>query len=476
MSIKKTKRARHSKAYIPCEYLADVALNSLSKTEIDENKFNAIITDEASNFKAARSLIIRRLQSQHVIEYRCLAHTFNLVGSAMSRAARVLPILDKAKQFASNIGRNILLCAKLKELGANRVKLIVPTRWYSTSICINSILEIKDMLGSVPKEEKYGWGKWKETFLSSSFWSGLVELKPFFDRISSFIGLVESRDSKLSDGFRAYLEFGQYLKEELPVEKVFRQEAFESYAIYFQRLNLPLLLAAYITDPNHKLQYLKSYAIDQGFAFLFGMILTHGYKAEVYNDVEAEFLLYQQKLKQDVPFISDTYSWWNEQNSFPYLKKISKRLACMHASSANTERIFSTLGRTLTNSRNRLDLGTVFDLLNCQLSGHPEKSKVRRTRTRTSTSSEMSVDEQEPNEEEDEREQCELDDQPCILDDSLPEEVESLREDDLNFFEKYVDFNSMPLIGLESPLRDSNSDENVDPFELASEMVRKRRS
>lgn len=43
------------------------------------------------------------------------------------------------------------------------------------------------------------------------------------------------------------------------------------------------------------------------------------------------------------------------------------RYASCHASSANTERIFSSLGRIVTPSRNCLNLRTIFDLISIQI-------------------------------------------------------------------------------------------------------------
>lgn len=369
----------------------------------------------------------------------------------MSKIPRILPILEQLREFAAHIGRNILLSPKLEELGAYRVKLIVPTRWYSTSLCLNSILDMKDVLGTLASEEKYGWNKWKDTYLSQAFWAALVDLKPFFDRISSFIGLVEAKDSKLSDGFRAYLELGRYLVKELPHEKTFRREAFESYVLYFNKLDLKLMLAAYIMDPNHKMEYLTEEALDEGFTFIFGMVLSHGSKPEVFREVESEFALYQRAVIEDEGFIQDVYSWWSNQASYHYIKRVGKRVSLMHASSANTERIFSTLSRTLTHSRNRLDLGTVFDILNCQLSDPSFRNQKKVSRARASTSSQMSVDGEQNNEVDEEADFEE--DLPSILNDASENQGDTLIEAYFEKFENFINFSSETMTRVSSPRR-----------------------
>lgn len=53
------------------------------------------------------------------------------------------------------------------------------------------------------------------------------------------------------------------------------------------------------------------------------------------------------------------------------------RLMACHASSANRERIFSTLGRLFSPDRNRLSLKTAFDMLTVQLSLRPPPREPR---------------------------------------------------------------------------------------------------
>lgn len=126
------------------EYLKDIALNSLRKTVLSENKFNSIVSDEASNFKLARSLIINSLSQTHLVQYRCMAHTFDLIGASISKSSNVSAILQQTMKLVKHISSNRLACSKLKELGSDRIKMVVPSRWYSTSSCMKSILEAKE--------------------------------------------------------------------------------------------------------------------------------------------------------------------------------------------------------------------------------------------------------------------------------------------------------------------------------------------
>ena len=52
--------------------------------------------------------------------------------------------------------------------------------------------------------------------------------------------------------------------------------------------------------------------------------------------------------------------YWKEQlNDFPILSQVARRLLCMSASSAQSERDFSAVGHTITDARSRLSASKV---------------------------------------------------------------------------------------------------------------------
>ncbi|RXN35979.1 zinc finger BED domain-containing 1-like protein [Labeo rohita] len=60
----------------------------------------------------------------------------------------------------------------------------------------------------------------------------------------------------------------------------------------------------------------------------------------------------------------DILSFWQSQSiAFPVLAKVSKMILCIPATSASSERTFSTAGRVLESRRNRLNPGTVDAIL-----------------------------------------------------------------------------------------------------------------
>jgi len=77
------------------EYLAECAMISLKNSPIRLLKLNAITSDEASNFKRSRRLICEKSEFSDLIEYRCMAYLFNLIGASVSKHETIKRLLDK---------------------------------------------------------------------------------------------------------------------------------------------------------------------------------------------------------------------------------------------------------------------------------------------------------------------------------------------------------------------------------------------
>lgn len=59
----------------------------------------------------------------------------------------------------------------------------------------------------------------------------------------------------------------------------------------------------------------------------------------------------------------DLLAWWkNNQDTFPRLSKLAKRILCISATSAASERNFSDAGRTVEKRRTRLNPKTIDDI------------------------------------------------------------------------------------------------------------------
>jgi len=433
------------------ENLSDLAAESYRKSGLPLSKLNCIITDEASNFWNARPLIRNKLGAKHLIEYRCLAHVYNLIGGYMSEQPVIKRNLKMLLDLINCLSRSQKLVAKLRESGANKLVRPVPTRWYSTSAALNSVLDIKPILETIPRTIEYGFNKRGQTLEDDWFWVILKDLRVYFNYLSRLIGQSETCDSSLGSSFCGFLEFGKFLTITIDREIRFREDALRAYITHFNRLNLDLMFAAYALDPNNRLKYLTDRAIKKAKQFMIVLLFDMGHANDAGRVLLKEFERYLREMQGSDARVDDVHAWWEASNT-TVLKLVATRLAACHASSANTERIFSGLGRIWSPARNRLNLKSVYELMVIKIDRLSRKSVKDRKKASSATGQNPTLDElvQGLNLED-------TDSEWSILD---PRFVETAGEDDAagssqhdEFlqsaayidFKSFVDFSRMPL-------------------------------
>lgn len=342
-------------------YIADLVLDAVDRLGLPRNRYNNVVTDEASSYRLARELIVRAFSDSHLIEYRCLAHVYNLIGATFSKSPIVKPILSRLAKLIGFL-RNKRVAAALENLGANKVVLSVPTRWYSTSLSINSILTIKTSLLALPRNDDLAYETWGPILDDEEFWIDMVSLKRYFDRLSKAIGRAEAHQSKLSNAFADILDFARFVIIESTNDRKYRDLMIESLMIHIGKIDLPLLLAAYALDPHKKLLHLTQQASTVGKRFMLATIFDMGGSDDDGRQLSREYSSYKRIIAGSFGDVGDVEDWWTD-SSFGVLKKVAIRLWRCQASSANTERLFSSLGQLMTPLRNRLSLKVITDLL-----------------------------------------------------------------------------------------------------------------
>lgn len=74
-------------------YITYCVINSLDKNNVPHDKICGVASDQAANCRKARNLIISRMKTKPIFEFRCMAHFFNLIGALMSKVLKIKPIL-----------------------------------------------------------------------------------------------------------------------------------------------------------------------------------------------------------------------------------------------------------------------------------------------------------------------------------------------------------------------------------------------
>ena len=92
-------------------------------------KINSLISDSASNVKAARNRLTLSLDYCHVIEHRCLAHLLNNIGADFSKREPMKDILQKASKLTNYMSNDVQLIAKIHAAKLHKTKSESKTRW-----------------------------------------------------------------------------------------------------------------------------------------------------------------------------------------------------------------------------------------------------------------------------------------------------------------------------------------------------------
>lgn len=345
------------------EMISNKILQCLSEINLPMKLFNAIITDQASNYQGARENIARFFKSKKLLifEYRCLAHLLNLIGSHMTNSKAIEPAIAKLTGLANHINKSKNIISALKQQGFNKPRTPSKSRWYGYTESINSMLNLKNGLTLLANDDRLGDSKWADLVMDQRFWFDLKDLKPYFDKLASMIGDLERCDSTLSQALHLFLEFARFIMVEIEPDTRFRMRAEEAFLLHFFKSPIDLLLASYMLSPRYRMKYLTREAKNTGFQKIIEIYLDLGGRISDATVLERQFDIYETRLSS-ANLADDTYCYWEDSNLYE-LASIGKRLAACHASSANTERVFSTLARIATNRRARLSLPTIKRLL-----------------------------------------------------------------------------------------------------------------
>lgn len=158
---------------------------------------------------------------------------------------------------------------------------------------------------------------------------------------------------------------------------LFRTAALEAAYIHFDRIDVNLLLTAYALDPKNRLKYLTNASLLLVERVVAQTLIDMGNVDTIVAAVVEEFRRYKTILHREEVNATGIVAWWEEQN-LPLLCQVAVRMPACHASSANTERIFSALKGIVTNSRNRLNLDTIFDLITIRVANLSRRARKDR--------------------------------------------------------------------------------------------------
>jgi len=317
------------------EFFASTAILSMHSANIGLKNMNSIISDEASNCKLPRRLITQELEFSRVIELRCMAHVSNLVGGSLTKHPSVKNYLEQVIELTGIITRRKPLAKAIVDDGGGQVVRPVSTRWYCTCAAIDSVMRIKPVLGSLNDRPECAPELWLPILSNERLWLALNNPKTYFDGLSKIIGTPKCYDSSLGKSFRSFLDFGYPLFYNFPQSKPFLNVAESAFAYQSLRIDIDLLFAAYIVDPNTRVRWLTDAAITREMKMLARINVKSSDRSERSsggsdrsgtggdNDdgpfleiSESEFIRYPSKTRRRTEVIEDSLIFW-KRNRVP---------------------------------------------------------------------------------------------------------------------------------------------------------------
>lgn len=347
---------------------SDSIKNSVLKSikDIGESKIKSFISDSAASCKLARTKLVSLKDYEHAIEHRCLAHFINLIGSKITCEDDMKRMIHWGNRITKYLSQTISISGLLREAGVGKISKSTPTRWYSTVTMMEKLLINRDDIISnmegLKQVDDCIFSKLKE----ESFWRSVYEAIKILRPLNQCIAIAERETSSIGETVKMLLEFSKSLftcdwDEKLILTSI------KAFLSYFNRDKLSgnemgILLAAYCFERRFN----KSYLTEDARALIFDTTLNlakfSGYSnREIDQNFDKEFDRYFDGIgsyrriqKED----ESSLDWWSKQPD-TILSTVVKRLTRLRSSSANVERLFSSLRIIQAPIRTNYSLGTL---------------------------------------------------------------------------------------------------------------------
>ncbi|XP_067412762.1 heterogeneous nuclear ribonucleoprotein U-like protein 1 isoform X2 [Emydura macquarii macquarii] len=332
------------------EYLKEVAVKAVINCE---QKFNchvrSFVTDNAADVAKMRRCIEEETEGCSLITYGCSAHLMHLLAKDLSMSSPGIKenVVEVAKYFRNNH----FASASLKRAGGSRLILPQDVRWNSVVDCFEQFIKNWPILIKLCEENR------DKIDGSISSKVSNIGLKRNVEDMLSILKPISIASNKLqrnccciADAVEIWKALQETLKKEIPHQKVKLQAVKKRMD---QALTPPHFLAN-ILDPRYKGRCLTSEEDDAAMAWasqnhssVMPVIINFRARAEPFK----QYMFTDDVLNKVTPL-----NWWKSlarHLETEFLQLLSQLFTAV-ASSAGTERIFSSFGSIHSKLRNRL--------------------------------------------------------------------------------------------------------------------------
>lgn len=365
---------------------ADSIVETLNRVlePIEPQKINSIISDAAASCAKARGDFVMQPRYRHVVQHRCTAHLLNLIGKGVTEDPEVALIMKQASMLVSVLSSDVRIMAEFTRAGTSRCRRYIKTRWYSTISMIESLINCQDLatreLATAINNGRSGQNPERmaslEVLQSDLFGPNLRILASIFRPLANCIAISERASSYLGESMCSILEFAKSLFDS-DWEVSFVIPTIESFLIHFNATKLSktclgLMIAAYFLDRRNIANYVTRRGVFATLKVLYDLALSMGYlhatlqrtlPAELYSFWKREGT-FARKIEQE----QSARDWWLKQPDAGVLKGLALRIVSLRSSSANIERLFSTMKSIQVPNRHRFALTTMTRMARTRIS------------------------------------------------------------------------------------------------------------
>lgn len=350
------------------QYLAEEIKSVIE--EIGSRRFICVITDNASNMRAAWRIIGEEFINISCVG--CAAHTFNLLFQDIAKKGSCMAIIRDCKKVIKYIKKRnrVLACFTEKQktlYGENyrSLKLYCKTRWGGAIDSLKSLQENREALELlVVSQDVHIETNLKDIIVSHETWRNIDCCLGLLSPIGRAITIAQSNNALLSDIPHLFYDIKQtiqtQIRSEITIEFITPDEEIDIVNDIDRRrefITRPIHLAANLLDPRYKGRNLLSTEFASATDYLtnFCSFLNQDLVSIMTN--LAEFRTksgFWSKPQLWLPIHNlEPRLWWEGLCDSQPIASVAIKILSV-PSSASAERNWSLFARTHTKSRNRL--------------------------------------------------------------------------------------------------------------------------
>ena len=379
------------------EYVAEEMIKCI--TEIGADKMFAVLSDNAAAMEKAKKLITEKFN--HITAYSCASHTLNLLVGDIMKLTSLQNVESHCKGIIKDITgshKNLATFNKIQKekYGAIRsLKLPIKTRWGSILKCIESLINCKEALQILIISQgseglKFSKSTKDHILDNDIFWIKLEKIRNILQPIVKWITILEGDQQIFSHVYIAVKEIECCLKSKVNFLPINSKEETELVSLFEKRKKMllkPLHLAAYLLDQHFCGIDLTAQEHVEAMQYIDQVTSNHPRFKEYKEIISLELTNYLAKTDiWDLTYVWETakkvecITWWKGICCKTKLKDLAIVLLGLPASSAATERSFSTYSFLHCKKRNRLTTERAGKLLyishNLKLLREHEQTKI----------------------------------------------------------------------------------------------------